>query len=326
MRTNRLMSLALAVLVFPAGCATTQENYKPVDVPQPNGSKITCDQPLNSFSLNPDAKSHLELAYQLKANVTKALAEAGSDGKFTGDLALTKKDVRIISQQSFDYMSFLYPLCMANAQGKLSDVEYGKSMIQLLDRFIKDVAAKVSINRTSDMSASNCANGNLNYVNAWDDVLTFSKPIDTYVAQTFTNSKVWGTQSAELWYVQDGKKVTPIPEIHPIQLGGERRVYNIPVGGQLVQIYYRYVQQADPADKEWGLSFVSSLSIDSISAKVKLPPGKEVSGLTGDASRDFKGCAFTAGSAPVLSCATAPANTPNVPVVLTWTWNVFDGC
>ena len=326
----RLGGTAFSVLLI-AACPSRVRNYEPVEfLNRTTGFKTTCDQPISTWTTSVDAKTHLELAYDLRAQLNKDLTNLGSTGKFTGDLALVKEKVRAISQQSFEYMSFLYPFCKANAEGKLSDAEYAKTLKDLLDRFVKENAVSVYFDRTADMSGIRCADGKRIYSNVMTDVLRFSEPVKEYQAQALTND-TGGAQTAEIWYVVNGKKVTPIPHEVALPGKGKRQLVTIPVNGESVTVFYRYEQQVPADDNEWGLSFVSTLPIASIKAKVILPAGKQVSGLDNKdfrtANGAFGGCSFTAGASPTLECGERKLTTsPNVPIFLVWNWDVFAGC
>lgn len=325
-----LLLVGLGQLLL-SSCATTQKQYEPVLITNPRtGLTTTCDQPLNTWSLKTDAKAHLELAYDAHARVTSALTGLDSNGKLTGDISAVKEAVRIISQDSFEYMSFLYPLCKANAEGKLVDEDYAREMKRLLDKFLKENAPTVSISRTADMGAAGCVNGKRVYTNVMTDVLTFSETVQDYEAQALTND-TGGSHSVEIWYTVEGKKITPIPRQTALPFNGHRQLVKIPVHGTRLTVHYRFEQRPSRGDDEWGLSFVSSLPIAQLSATVRLPDKKEVYGLSREekyskANSSFSGCSFSAGATPKLECAKLPPTSPNVPIYLVWDWNVFQGC
>lgn len=223
-------------------------------------------------------------------------------------------------------MSFLYPFCKANAEGRISDEEYSKHMVELLDRFIKENTVSVSIDREADYSGSGCKEGVRIYSDVVKDTLTFSGSVENYIAQAFTS--VTGSQTVEVSYIVNGEIVTPVTINKPFFSDTKRIAVKIPVKGNSLQVVYKYKQKPSRDDDEWGLSFVSSLLISSIRAKVVLPPGKEVTGLHerfSDQSVAFKDCSFTQGEKPALYCAHF-SNEPSVPNHLVWKWNVFDGC
>lgn len=317
---------ACAVLI--GGCATTVEHYKTVAIKNPTNNVVTnCSEPLSTWQTKTEGKANLNIAYEAKAKLDQAITDLSSKGSVGFDLSAVKEQVRVISQQNFDYMSFLYPFCKANAEGKMSDADYVKFMQQLLDRFIKENAVSIRIDRTADMSQTRCADGARVYTNLVEDRLTFSEPVKEYLAQAHT-SNVGGTHTAQMWYFSGDQRVTPITESMRLPLKGERKVARIPVNGTATKLFYRVEQRAEKGDDEWGLSFVSTLPIASIRARVILPSGKQVSGLHQDYSAErtgFGGCSFVSGHAPSVECPERIV-APNVPISLFWVWDVWDGC
>ena len=187
----------------------------------------------------------------------------------------------------------------------------------------------VSILRHEDLTGSGCSNGVRVYSNTMHDILTFSRKIPSYEAQAITRPRAGATHDVSITYEVNGKSVDPIARMNALPNNDMRYAVDIPVNGDRLSVTYRYRQQAAPQDDEWGYSVVSSLPINSFSADSELPAGVTVLGMNDrfrDQNRGFKDCAFQSGTHPSLSCSKALGNTPQVPISLYWTWDMWKGC
>ncbi len=323
----KYLATVLVIGVTVIGCVTKSAPYETIKITNYKTGKIggSCDRSLDSFIQTKDIDATLKLAYEAKAKLKKA--NISSDGGINLSLKSVTETVRLISRQHFEYMSFLYPYCKANAEGKLSDQDYLMRMNELLDIFIKKNAVSVSLARKADFSGSGCDGDKRKYSNVVNDTLIFSEPIEHYIAQAYTSGNN-GTHTVEVSYNANGKIVAPIAIDKPFFGNIKRKAVKIPVNGKSLNVTYKYKQTPPPDDNEWGLSFVSSLPITSITASVILPPGKEVTGLHkgyADHALAFQECSFTYGNAPALHCSSFSSE-PSVPNNLVWKWNIFNGC
>lgn len=159
------------------------------------------------------------------------------------------------------------------------------------------------------------------------DRLTFSDNVEYYKAQAIT-SQEGGDQYVKISYLKDGREVSPIPYEDDIIGSSKKKWIKIPVNGKSLSITYKFSQQLEEDDGEWGPAFRSSLTISSIKFNATLPESKAVTGKNKQKKKEnseFAGCEFLPGQHPSLECESISLR-PDTTHAFYWSWDVLDGC
>lgn len=193
-----------------------------------------------------------------------------------------------------------------------------------------DVTAR--LDRTFDMSGTGCVDGKRHYAFRYDDTLTFSKPIETYIVSAQIPKDAHVTFTTE-----GGKYLRPQPSRLLSSAGVDLwgKYSQVLVDGTLLHHRVELSGDAERNDDIWGIAFTSALPLNSVRITVKLPQNVTIQGIDDrqpslwEALKDAD-CTFQYRGdfvhKPVLDCPKPIHNTPYIGNFLNWRWNAFEDC